>query len=251
MPRKDIEQPCLGIYGTTVPGRFFQALTSEDAIDGFLSRWLLFESKEYALYPVSALPADEPPPALVAEIREWFLRTSNAMPSGNLDSAQTVKPFILLYDNDAREMVREYQASMRKTIAGDPAGAFNPIYSRAAEHAIKLALTGHEGETITGDVMQWAIELATYCSKYLIDCVREHISSNEAESELKKVVSIIKDSGPWIRHSALVRKTQWLRPQRRNEILMTLLETGQIEVQQNEMGRKKFNEYRCSLDSAA
>ena len=93
MKRTPIDQPCLSVYATTVPERFFQTLTSDDAIDGFLARWLVFESSEYQLHPRKNVDdISQPPEALVSEFAAWRDAPANHNPAGNLDSVQRISP---------------------------------------------------------------------------------------------------------------------------------------------------------------
>lgn len=85
MKRKPIEQPCLPIYDTTVLERFFASITQSDAVDGFLARFLVMESKDYTLKPEKlAADINDPPEELLAELRRWKEAPSNYDPKGNI-----------------------------------------------------------------------------------------------------------------------------------------------------------------------
>jgi hypothetical protein len=67
-PRQEIIQPCLSVYGTTVPGHFWKALESSNAVDGSLARFLIFESEEN--YPDDQnAPEKEPPADLISLLK--------------------------------------------------------------------------------------------------------------------------------------------------------------------------------------
>lgn len=244
MSRKDINQPCLCIYGATVPSRFFGGITGEDAIDGFLSRWLVFESKDYTIDPVQAEDADPPPQELIDEVKRWQNMPTNAEPQGNLDAAVAIRPLTVSYDDKAREMIQEFRRAMRTKIAQEPDSQFNPVFARAAEHADKLALIAHDGQLIDERAMAWGIEVATWCARYLCIAVKDFVAENETEEESKKILNIIRQHKGWMTHSKLVQKSQWLKTPRRNEILTNLDETGAIEVRKiTEDNKRPRQEY--------
>lgn len=243
MARKDIDQPCLSIYGTTVPGRFYQAMEAEDAVDGFLSRWLIFESNDYSTEPADVVK--EPlPVSIIDTIREIQSLPKCSEPTGNLSDVVKIDPKVIPMTDNAKRYFREYQRDMRVTISKDLSSLYNPIYGRCAEHAAKIALVAHDYKSgvIDEEVMLWAIELATHCAEYMIKGVAENVSKNETEAESKKLYKVIKDDNP-ITHTSLVRKTQWLKTGRRNEILGQLIEIGLVTPEERETGKRKTNIY--------
>src|SRR5512132_1167044 len=44
--RRDINQPCLCVYGTTTPIHFWSALQSANVVDGSLARFIVFQSED-------------------------------------------------------------------------------------------------------------------------------------------------------------------------------------------------------------
>lgn len=243
--RRDIDQPCLGVYGTTVPSRFYEALTGDDVQDGFIPRWLVFESHDYAinsLKPTVTAPSE----ALISEVIQWRERPSNANPQGNLSAHLEIDPLVISYSDEARELIDEFQLACRRRIAKNPTGGHSAIYSRLAEHAIKLALCGHEGDSISGSVMRWAIDVATHCSGALVKSINENLSANETEAEYKKVLRYFRQhADKWISHNDLIKQTQWVRgSRRRHEILAGLVDSGDLVKREADTGGRKKAEYR-------
>lgn len=150
MKRTPIDQPCLSVYATTVPERFFQTLTGDDAIDGFLARWLVLESKDYSLKPVyGSGDASNPPDDLLDEMRRWKEAPSNYDPRGNVDGVLRISPMVVSYCPEAEAMIEAYSEAMRGRAAIESASrsGLSAIYARSAEHAIKLALAAHEDQS--------------------------------------------------------------------------------------------------------
>ena len=93
-PMKPIDQPCLSIYATSVPGRFYDAISGSEAIDGFLSRWLLVESKDYTMEEEDREDSfSETPQALVDLCKYWKEQSFyHGEAKGNLDDSTRIVP---------------------------------------------------------------------------------------------------------------------------------------------------------------
>ena len=234
MKRKPIDQPCLSIYGTTVPENFFSSITQSDAVDGFLARFMVMESKEYSVK--AARPTadiNDPPEELLAELRRWKDAPSNYDPKGNIDGVLRICPMVVSYTAEAEKMIDDYGQRMRAQVIDESRRrtGLSSIFARSAEHAIKLALIAHEGDTIGADAMRWGIAVADWCGRYLTEAVTQNVAANEFERASKKVFTIIREGGAdWVQHSSLIRRTQELNARQRSEILSNLAEAGIIDV---------------------
>lgn len=239
MKRKPIDQPCLSIYGTTVPENFFGAMTSSDAIDGFLARFLVLESKEYTLDARTGMAdINDPPEHLVAELVQWADAPTNAQPLGNLDGVIRINPLTVPYSAEAEALITDYTRKMRQRVhvENEKRSGLSSIFARAAEHAIKLSLVAHEGGSIGAEAMEWAIGVADYCSGYLAAAVQANVADNDFERIAKRVLNIISDGcGEWIPHAVLVRRTQAMNARTRGEVLDNLIEGGLIDIEKEKV----------------
>lgn len=235
MKRKPIDQPCLSIYGTTVPENFFASITQSDAVDGFLARFLVMESRDYSVKAArSSADINDPPEELLQELRRWKDAPSNYDPKGNVDGVLRICPMVVSYTPEAEAMIDEYGERMRSRVVRESQErtGLSSIYARCAEHAIKLALAAHEGDSIGLEAMRWGIGTAEWCAQYLADAVKHNVASNDFERSAKKVMAIIREAGgEWLQHNVLTRRTQELNARQRGEILSNLVEGGMVEVE--------------------
>lgn len=249
MKRTPIEQPCLSVYATTVPERFFQSLTSDDAIDGFLARWLVLESTDYTLKPaVPQANVNDPPEELLAELRRWKDAPSNYDPKGNIDGVLRIHPMVVSYSAEAEAEIARYSEAMRKRAAEESASrsGLSAIYARCAEHAIKLALVAHEGDQIGIEAMRWGIALADHCAAYMISAVRQNVAESDYERSMNRVLQVIRDGkGDWVENRALLLKTRNLKFRDRNEIVAALVEMGEVEREEQDTRTKPSYRYRA------
>ena len=249
MKRTPIDQPCLSVYATTVPERFFQCLTSDDAIDGFLARWLVLESTDYTLKPEKgAADVNDPPEELVAELRRWRLAPSNYDPRGNVDGVLAIRPMTVGYSAEAEALIDAYGEAMRRRAAAEAAArsGLSAIYARCAEHAIKLALAAHEGEQIGAEAARWGVAVADHCAAFLIDAVKSHVAESEHERNMNRVLQVVSGrGGAWVDNRAVLLKTRDLKYRDRNEVIAALVESGEIEREEVETRGKPSYRYRA------
>lgn len=244
--RKDIEQPCLVLHASTVPEHLYEAMTGTDAVDGFLSRWLIFEEKGYPDFKKPSGSVKDVPQDILDDIARFYDKTEVKGDIAQLG----IYPREIPFSPEADRMAQEFCKSMRKRAQQkhDEGDKTHAIWTRTFEHATKLALVGHEGNEITENVMKWAIEVATFCSQYLCDQAAANISDNEHEKNVKNVLKIIKQKGKGgITKSDLVRKTHKLNGKERNDIIMSLIESEQIVAEQVQAKTKPVTKYTANV----
>ena len=218
--RKDINQPCLNIYATTVPQRFYSALSNEEAYDGFLSRWLIFETSRFDVEPSNPEKLDKPPQDLSDTVRWW-----QNQPKSNAQFG--IDPRRVPFSGNGEAQWLGYVRDCRHRMATSHDAIERAFYNRAAEHAAKLALVAHRGADITSEALEWAIEATNALIGITISKIQNNIVSSQYEADLKYVLNIVASHGK-IKARDLARRTQKLDRRKRNDILDTLIESGQI-----------------------
>lgn len=235
-PLKPIDQPCLSIYATSVPVHFYEALSNGEAIDGFLARWLIFESKDYTMEEDDREESfAQAPQSMIDLCKYWKEQPFTAEePTGNLGGIIKTTPRLVKSSPAAMAYLKEFAAEMRKLamaseLGGDVTG---PIWSRAGEHARRLALVAHEGDQVELNVAEWAVAMARYCCKYMASAIGDYVSSTELEANTKRILRAIKDKSKnadnWVTKADITRAFQGLQARTRNEILSSLAERGEI-----------------------
>lgn len=238
-PLKPIDQPCLSIYATSVPVHFYEALSGGEAIDGFLARWLIFESKDYTMEEDDRDDSfAQAPQAMIDLCKYWKEQPFNTEESnGNLSTVIKTTPRLIKCSPAASSYMKEFAAEMRRLaivseLGGDVTG---PIWSRAGEHARRLALVAHEGDQVELNVAEWGVGMARFCCKYMASAISDYVSSTELESQTKRILRTIKDRSKspdtWITRADISRSFQGIQARTRNEILSSLIERGEIIVE--------------------
>lgn len=239
--RKDIDQPNVCIYGTTVPGRFYNAMTPDELTDGFLSRMLVFQSDNGDPQEQDA-EHTLPPPDVVTKIQLWYGRTDLPRAKGNLEAMLKNVPITVPFNREAADALKAFKNTCRiRRGAAEKAGnGIDAIWGRAPEHAAKIALVLACGASnivkleqpeVSGQVCETAIAIVDAVTKAFVNSAREHISGSNHERNSQCVKRVIGKGPNGITHTQLIYKTRHLRPMERKEVLDQLIESTVVSVE--------------------
>lgn len=255
MDRKDIQQPCLSIYGTTVPKRLYDALTTDDAIDGFLARWLIFASEDIAPPLQTGGDIYLPPEPLANEIK--LIQEQNPYGHQRLDISNikadqpAPQPLVVDFSGEAERLLHDFtqmvdDLRIKEIKSG---GVCAPIWGRAREHCIKLALVAHEPAhgLIESVSMGWATKLTLHLCQQACNAVKSNISDTQHGALVIRIQGIIRRynerNGAPMPHRAFAQCTSFIDMAYRTKILTQLVEAGMVEAQEVQVGDRKSYQY--------
>jgi hypothetical protein len=229
--------PNFCIYATTVPGRLYQGLTPDEVTDGFLPRFLVFESPtpdpEEQERVDTSLPA-----SLVADVHTWSKRSI----TGEEDTNLVLQPETISLTDAAREHLKDQARLWRERKITLRGSGLDALWARAYEHALRLALirsAGQCGMIELGDVL-WSCELTEVLLSRTAQQASANLANNQHESAVQKVEAYVAEKGQ-CSYEELTRKFRWLRQRERDEILGALSDAGLVEVTKIPTnGRAKF-----------
>jgi hypothetical protein len=233
-----IDQPCVSLYGTTVPEHFFESLTAEGLTDGFVARLMAFEAHDVT--PRQRTPLT-PPPASIIEAARWWGELCNG---GNL-RGEHPKPIVVKAADTAQGVFDDLAEIVDIELTS---GTFKArsLWARVEEKACRLALiyacsANREQLEIDEPAAQWACELSTYLTRRMLMLANQWIADGSFDALQKKVLRIVRQAGGRIGRNELCRRTQSFSVRLREDIIQNLLATGQIEEQSeaNGPGRPK------------
>jgi hypothetical protein len=229
---KVVDQPCVTLYGTTVPEHFFESLTADSLSDGFIARLLVFEALDVPAR--QRVPLTPPPPTIIEAARAWGeLRTG-----GNLRDEHP-EPRIVTCTSEAAAVFDNLARQVDTELGGQHAG--RSLWARAEEKACRLALiyacsANGIDPVIDCPAGRWASELSTYLTRRMLALASQWVADGSFDTQQKRVLRIIHEAGGRIGRNELCRRTQWLNVRGREEIIENLLATGQIEQRQENGG---------------
>ncbi len=223
---KVVDQPCVSVYGTTVPEHFFESLTADSLSDGFIARLLVFESAETPARQRAKATGVPEPLKQAAECWRSF------KPGGNL-APEHPQPIVVEATPEAGA-VFDALAAMVDAELGKPDEAGRSLWARAEEKACRLALiyacsANAQKPVIDEDAARWACELSSYLTRRMLYIAHEWVADGVFDARQKRVVRVVRRAGGKISRSELCRKTQWLTQRERQEVIDNLLETQQLQ----------------------
>jgi hypothetical protein len=112
-------------------------------------------------------------------------------------------------------------------------------HQRKAAHAIRLAmllhLSVHRDVVICGSCFERSLAILAWTERFMPSLLRQMFKTGVGE-DADKVLRVIRSTGGWIAHSALVRKMQYtMNAGQLKGVIGTLKEAGQLEEVHNKI----------------
>lgn len=230
-----IDQPCLTIYGSTVPESFWGSMSSESIGDGLLARMMPVIGDDK---PEKQLARQTPvPESILMHAQSW-----GAYRPGGLVGAVHPGPTVVEYTTEAVEILRAYDDIFETR--GDSSGVWQPIWVRAKQKAQSLALIyvaskGTNSLRIDAEAIQWACEVSEWSSSLFESVGDDHIADSEFERKCQRVYQVIQKRGiKGMTGRQLSKQRCWraLPPRDRQEVIATLLGDGRLTVAEGPRG---------------
>jgi len=236
-PRVDIFQPCVSLYGTTTPNHFYESLKSTQVMDGFLNRLIIFDignSMPERQEPITL----EPPEPLIRYFKmvRSYIKSQQGhgadIANGGIDIPLHTVPI----SPEAKEYLGDYEKNIRQQMVEYRSTGTDALWSRAYEHAVKVAMIRAIGvdfkrpEVSLADVT-WGCELVTNQIKTTVVDVVDRVADSEHERTLKSVLRHITREGT--SQADLTIKTRAVPRDQRQKILKDLIDGGQVTMKRH------------------
>jgi len=247
--RLDIQQPNFNFFGTTTPRTLVPALNFDMVDNGTLSRILLVPPFEE--YPNSQLPEMCPPPE---DIVKDLLDSVSVIPNGagnlaNIPSIPNaaVVPIIVDWESAAFEEYSKTKEWQLYQSRNDDA-----LWVRFSEIILKIGMIEAIARdpcapVLTLEIFNMAHALAKWSFNYTADLLYREVAENDIEAAHKKILNLIRKSGvEGMNGTQLAKACQGMKARDRNEILQTLVESGDVleEVVKNPGAGRERRVYR-------
>ncbi len=238
---KSIVQPCACIYGTSTPGAMYDSLTKEGIEDGFVGRLLFFDALTRP--PRRRRKMFDPPEHLIETARWWKQYSPTG---GNIESVYP-NPRVIENTDKANAIFDDLAERSDAQMSQDE--NYAPIWGRTEEKACRLALIYacsrcKEEPVIDADAARWACGVSEYTTRRTIFMASQWIAEGVFDAKQKKVLRVICDTGS-ISKGELCRRTQFLTPKDRTEILDNLTLAGLIRTKQVDTRGRSRTEYEA------
>lgn len=236
-----IKWPALSLFGVSTHQEFFDAMSSKEATNGFLNRFLMLSTN------AKVVDVDEPA-ANRHDIPSSIKQCLNELYSNCLgDEAQfVIKPeehverrfnannqIPIGWADDA--VRKEYRDLVKHALVKAESAIIGEIYGRTAEMAVRLA-TIHAvsrdrlDAKVTHEDFVWGRDLAMWSTDTMAREASMRMSDTEAQARANLVLRIVNEAGGGIKHRDLNRKlAHRLRPQELKDAISALVDSGAIE----------------------
>jgi hypothetical protein len=245
-----IYNPNLCLYGTSTPEDFWASVSSLNAVDGLLPRFMLFNitgKKPGRVVP--NMDVFDVPQSLIDAVQALALAGRGKGDIANLNlGSMPCKPIIVPYSADAATELEKFEAFIEEKETVCPTKS-HPILYRAIEQAIRLALTvsvatNHAAPVITGHAMKWAVKLAWLSTCTMIEETGDRIADNQLEADKNRIFGHIKRAGKkGITEGKIVDRCGSIDPKRRAGLLSDLVLASRIKEQLVSTDRRPRKRY--------
>lgn len=246
---KRLQYPHAVLYGTAVPEGFWESLTEDNLKGGLIGRCLVFESPRYVDYQEPS--EDEIPQSIIDRARWWLdLQTG----TGNLaDVVPGAHPRKVDRDEQAQQRLHQHTLDISKRrMTEDPTRS--AIWSRAAEKTHKLALlfacsrcNGECWPTIRLEDADRAIRLNNWLTRRMLLAADRHVSGSEFGRLVNQMRALLieRPGEPWTL-TQICRRTRKLTPRQRQDVLQTLIQSGDVVQESVEVNSRTVVHYRST-----
>lgn len=238
--RKDIIQPHVCVYGTTVPDVFYQSISTAEIRDGLLGRFLVFRvwDDDPNVNDVKMQPM---PAALIEQTQEWVqFQPEPPLETGDIQRHTGAHQITIPTDPKAQTIYLDFRSDIRRrrkeAIAHSEPHA--PLWGRVEEHARRVGLTISGGDCaepasarITVAHAEYGCNLVLYLTVEFVKATAISIADSENERQAKRIHEMVMDAGAeGLKHRDLSRRCRALTSRQRTDIVKNLLD-GEYIIQ--------------------
>jgi len=241
--QRTIIQPCCSIYGTATPESFASGLSPEQLQDGWLSRCLVFYSKDRPTKQRNLSATAICPPEIVEQVKRWY----EWQPEWPNESA--VNQWVLP-DRDGRYQERPpYQITIPETDEatkifidfdnetikiGDSQPEVACLWKKGEENARRIALivacaNCFEQPIIDSQIADYSCRLVQYLLESFVANVAPEIVATETERRKRRLLKAVTDAGSnGMTRGQLTKKSHWVDSGQRQRLIDDLLASGEL-----------------------
>jgi len=207
-----INEPHLTIFGTAIPGQFWDSLTDRIMTNGLLARSIIIESSG------RSRGKDPDGEDLPREFCVRCTRLANVQTScGNL-SDLTATPHVMPCTPDAMELRASFREEMDDLYEKETSESAKAILARTYEVSLKLMMihamsrefdgSGPPKPIVTPDSVEWAKHIAFHQTMRLVHGSIENVAINKEHAELISIKKALAAAGGKLSKYDLLRVTR-------------------------------------------
>lgn len=248
--RVDIEDPCVVVYGTSVPDKYYSAIDYSNIEDGFVPRFLTFQTNDPFPKVNYARTGGAVPEHIIEHIHRWtadnrrlFIRRPDA------GQARTVK-----HTEETMYAMRKFEDIVQREYRANKEKRLHAIWGRAQATAEQLSLlftcsVDPDAEFMNPAMVGKACLLTHLLCSQQIRRMSSNVSNSEYEDDLKKLLRTIEYAKyKGITRVKLLQSHMGMPARRLSDVMTILLESEQVVMKKEKIGdsRKASSIYYAS-----
>ena len=142
----------------------------------------------------------------------------------------------------------ELTAQQREAIGTNRSAVLARVWENTAKVALIKAVSANpQAPVIRLEDAEWARLVVDRCVTTMITEAERHIADNQTQANHQKVLRLIQGAGGrGMTRSEITRRTQFLELRQREEILIALVESGQVELASAASDTRPASVYRAA-----
>ena len=253
-PTKNVVLPNLNIFGSSQVSEMTSALSSAASVDGLIQRFLFVPT--FAEYVPMKKNFEKPPvPQTLIDSFKWIIADLAALGgefATNDDPSMIPNQRVVAMTHQAQELFT--QLDQRRV---DMARAGRVMWVRSAAMSVKIAMLEAIARdplkpVIDAELLDSARKLVDWFTLYAETYLASRIADSDTQRDTNRVRDLIADGKErGISLSELSRKTQSMRRRDREDCIKTLIESGQIEAEQEGTAGRPSTRFRVVANSSS
>lgn len=255
---KSVSLPNFVLHGSGNASKLFRSLRPERISSGFVGRFTMFLSSNGggrcdrlsspAVDPINPRPneySSTVPPA--GEILE-FITAWTKEPESRVGEIFRPSTLTIHRSREARERLQDHFENIHSRLSDDTGTIAEELWARASEKTAKFALlsaVSRGSNSIELSDANWAIQLSNALTRRLVALCTRHVAESSWDAKALEILRRIQDHGTPIEHSELLKASR-IKSKEFLEIIMWLMEAGEIVTAQKPTGGRQLTGYATS-----
>jgi len=193
-----IMHPAITLMAMTTPNTFYDAITTDSIVDGFIPRFIIVESE------IGRQKTRKRKPVIIDDdIKNWVYRCANAHSgSGNMSDVAGVEqapdPILIPVSDGAEKLFDAFQDDLIERMNYLDMFHIAEALGKMHEIALRLSLivaVSCGSFTVEEFHAKWAIDYVDFYSRQTVEKIKSRVSANEFEAIVKQITEYLYKKG--------------------------------------------------------
>lgn len=196
-PSRNIEYPCVNLHATSTQSRFFDNVSSDDALSGYLNRLIICETNNSLPQRNRRAKKKKVP----QQVLDWYsdFSTFVSKSAGNLSAKMGDNPHTVEITKDAYSIFDDIADLVDRKIIENEKNGFAALWNRVEEHIFKVSLVlsvacSPSQPVIDAQCAEWSRDYVIFWLNRTITSCKVNINDGIFDKACKQVIEVIKSN---------------------------------------------------------